>query len=56
MWTGRCDQRRPHAPRCSGLHGLDRRRHPISVYLVALAAITSIATMAAPETAGRPLK
>jgi MFS transporter, MHS family, shikimate and dehydroshikimate transport protein len=29
---------------------------PISVYLVALAAITFIATVAAPETAGKPLK
>jgi MFS transporter, MHS family, shikimate and dehydroshikimate transport protein len=29
---------------------------PISVYLIALAVITFIATMAAPETAGKPLK
>jgi MHS family shikimate/dehydroshikimate transporter-like MFS transporter len=29
---------------------------PISVYLIALAALTLIATMAAPETAGKPLK
>jgi MFS transporter, MHS family, shikimate and dehydroshikimate transport protein len=29
---------------------------PISIYLIALAVITFIATMAAPETAGKPLK
>jgi MFS transporter, MHS family, shikimate and dehydroshikimate transport protein len=29
---------------------------PISVYLIALAMITLVATMAAPETAGKPLK
>jgi MFS transporter, MHS family, shikimate and dehydroshikimate transport protein len=29
---------------------------PISVYLIVLASITIVATMAAPETAGKPLK
>src|SRR6202041_2874624 len=29
---------------------------PISVYLIVLASITFVATMAAPETAGKPLK
>jgi MFS transporter, MHS family, shikimate and dehydroshikimate transport protein len=29
---------------------------PISVYLIVLAMITLVATMAAPETAGKPLK
>jgi MHS family shikimate/dehydroshikimate transporter-like MFS transporter len=29
---------------------------PISVYLIILALITLVATMAAPETAGKPLK
>src|SRR5580704_1385190 len=29
---------------------------PISVYLIVLALITSVATMAAPEMAGKPLK
>ena len=47
-------QRRPHPVRGDDLHGLNRcATWPISMYLIVLAVIATIATMAAPETAGK---